>query len=125
MHTCYIFNILVMFEMCWDFSNCFSLSLSFLFTLDLSMATKRKFTPSQNPLHSGASSSFDPTSSHIRFHDEDARKDFLENFSRRGVHSECQVILAGFTDTNLPDVIHSRDWEPLCDVPVTCPSVLI
>ena len=108
MHTCYIFNILAIFEMCWDFSNCFSLSLSFLFTLVVSMATKRKFTPSQNPLHSGASSSFDPTSSHIRFHDEDARKDFLENFFRRGVHSKCQVIMANFVDTDLPTVIHSR-----------------
>ena len=33
--------------------------------------------------------------------------------------------MADFTDTDLPDVIHSRGWESLCDVPVTCPSVLI
>ena len=30
-----------------------------------------------------------------------------------------------FADIDLPDVIHSRGWESLCDVPVTCPSVLI
>ena len=30
-----------------------------------------------------------------------------------------------FADINLPTVIHSRGWESLCDVPVTCPSVLI
>ena len=30
-----------------------------------------------------------------------------------------------FTDTDLPNVIHSRGWESLCDVQVTCPSVLI
>ena len=30
-----------------------------------------------------------------------------------------------FADTDLPDVIHSWGWESLCDVPVTCPSVLI
>ena len=30
-----------------------------------------------------------------------------------------------FADTDLPDVIHSRGWESLCDVLVTCPSVLI
>ena len=33
--------------------------------------------------------------------------------------------MADFADTDLPDVIHSRGWESLCDVPVTCPSVLI
>ena len=67
----------------------------------------------------------DPTPSSIRFHDEDAGKDFSENFSRRGVHLERRVILADFADTNLPDVIHSRGWESLCDVLVTCPSMLI
>ena len=30
-----------------------------------------------------------------------------------------------FADTDLPTVIHSREWESLCDVPVTCPFVLI
>ena len=38
---------------------------------------------------------------------------------------ERQVILSDFSDTNLPTVIHSRGWESLCDIPVTCPSVLI
>ena len=51
-----------------------------LLMLVVSMAPKRKSTPSQNPLHSGASSSSDPTPSHLRFRDEDARKDFSENF---------------------------------------------
>ena len=89
------------------------------------MTPKRKSTPSQNPLHSGAPISSNPTRSHIRFHDKNARKAFLEKFSLRGIHSECQVILANFADTDLPDVIHSRGSESLCDVPVTCPSVLI
>ena len=102
-----------------------SLSLSFLFTLVVSMAPKRKSTPSQNSLHSGASSSSDPTPSHIWFCDEDARKDFSENFSQWGVHSEHRVILADFTYTDLLNVIHSQGWESLCDVPITCPSVLI
>ena len=65
------------------------------------------------------------TPSSIRFHDEDARKDFSEKFSRRGVHSECRVILADFADTNLPTIIHNRGCESLCDVPVTCPTMLI
>ena len=93
--------------------NCFgtflivSLSLPlFLFALVVSMAPKRKSTLSQNPLCSGASSSSNPTPSHIQFRDEDARKDFLENFSRQGVHSERRVILADFADTDLPNVIH-------------------
>ena len=89
------------------------------------MAPKRKSTPSWNPLRSKASTSSDPTPSSIQFRDEDAWKAFLENFSRRGIHSEHQVILADFTNTNLPTVIHSRGWESLCDVSVTCPSVLI
>ena len=54
----------------------------FLFTLVVSMVPERKSTPARNPLHSGASSSFDPTLSHIRFRDDDAFKAVLENFSR-------------------------------------------
>ena len=30
-----------------------------------------------------------------------------------------------FVDTDLPTVIHSREWESLCDELVTCPLVLI
>ena len=97
----------------------------FLFTLVVSMAPKCKSTPVRNLLHSDASSSSDPTLSHIWFHDDDAFKAFSENFSRRGIHSERQVILSDFADTDLPFVIHSRGWESLCDVSVTCPLVLI
>ena len=93
--------------------------------LVVSMTPKRKSAPSRNPLRSGALSSSNPTPSSIRFHDEDARKDFSKNFSRRGVHLEHRVILVDFVDTDQPDVIHSQGWESLCDVPVTCPSVLI
>ena len=89
------------------------------------MAPKRKSTLSRNPLRSKASTSFDSTPSSIQFHDEDAQKAFSKNFSRRGIHSKCQVILSDFSDTDLPTVIHSRDLESLCDVPVTCPFVLI
>ena len=89
------------------------------------MAPKRKSTPARNPLHSGASSSSNPSPSNVRFRDDDAFKAFLENFSRHGIHSECQVVLSDFADTVLPSVIHSRGWESLCDVPITCPLVLI
>ena len=89
------------------------------------MAPKRKSTPAWNPLHSGASSLSDPTLSHIRFRHDDAFKAFSENFSRRDIHSKRQVLLTDFTDTDLPSIIHSRGWESLCDVPVTCPLVLI
>ena len=61
----------------------------------------------------------------LQFRDGDAHKAFSKNFSRRGIHSECQVIMLDFTDTDLPSIIHSRGWESLCDVPVTCPFVLI
>ena len=89
------------------------------------MTPKRKSTLVWNPLHSSASSSIDPSPSNFQFCDDDAFKAFSENFSRRGIHSERQVILSDFADTNLPSVIHSRGWESLCDVLVTCPLVLI
>ena len=121
-----LFSIYLLYLNCIGTFLIVSLSLPlFLFTLVVSMASKHKLAPSQNPLCSRASSSSDPTPSHIRFRDEDARKDFSENFSRRGVHSERRVILADFADTDLPTFIHSWEWKSPCDVPVTCPSVLI
>ena len=119
------FNIFDIFESIWDFSDCLSFSPSLLFTLVVSMAHRRKSTPARNPLRFGASSSSDPTLSHIRFRDDDAFKAFSENFSRRGIHLKRRVILSDFADTDLPPVIHSRGWELLCDTPVTCPLVLI
>ena len=124
LHT--LFSIYLLYLNCFGTFLIVSLFLPlFLLTLVVSMIPKRKSAPSQNPLRSGASSSFDPTPSHIRFSDEDTQKDFLENFSRRGVHSEHRVILVDFTDTDLSTVIHSQGWESLCDVSITCPSVLI
>ncbi|KAL0017331.1 hypothetical protein SO802_004400 [Lithocarpus litseifolius] len=71
---------------------------------------KSKSTPSQNPLHSEASSSssVDPTPSHVQFCDDKSRQDFPKNFSRRGIHLERQVVLLEFYDTNLPIVVYSR-----------------
>ena len=125
MHTYSFFNILDIF----DFLGLFWLSFSslplFLFTLIVSMAPKHKSTPAWNPLHSGAFSSSDSAPLSLQFCDDDAFKAFLENFSRLGIHSERQVILSNFANINLPSVIHSRGWESLCGVPVTCPLVLI
>ena len=104
-----------------------SLSLSLFLALVYTMALKCKSTPSQNPLRSGAStsSSSDPTPSHVLFHDEKARKDFSENFSRWGIHSECQVILSDFSDIDLLTIINNRGWESLCGTLVTCPFMII
>ena len=104
---------------------CLSLYLSLLLSVSCSMVPKRKSTLYWIPLRSRASFSSDPTPSHVRFRDDKAWQDFLEKFSRRGVHSECQVILSNFSNIDLPTVIHSRGWESLCDVLVTCPSMLI
>ena len=126
MHTYFIFSIYLLYLKCFRTFLIVSLSLPlFLFTLVVSMAPKRKSTPTRNPLRSGASSSSDSTPISLQFHDDDAHKAFSENFSRCGIHSERQVILADFADTDFPDVIHSRGWESLCDIPVTCPFVLI
>ena len=116
---CYILS-------CWCFSDCLSFSPSIsLSYISCFMAPKRKSTPSQNPLRYGASSSSNPTPSFVWFHDEEAYKEFLENFSKQGIHSERQVILSDFFDTDLPTIIHSKDWELLCGVPITCPSMII
>ena len=71
------------------------------------MAPKRKSTPAWNPLRSSALS-FDPSPSNVQFRDDDAFKAFSENVSKRGIHSERQVVLSNFADTDLPSVIHSR-----------------
>ena len=114
-----ILNCLVLF--------CLSLSVSLSF-ISWSMAPKRKSTPSRTPLRSGTSSSSSPsdsTPSHIRFCDDKACKDFLENFSWRDIHSEYQVVLSKFSNTDLPTVIYSRGCESLCGIPITCPSMII
>ena len=84
-----------------------SLSLSLPLLVSCSVAPKRKSTSSQNPFRSRASSS-DSTPSHVQFHDEKAKSDFSENFSWCSIHSECQVVLSDFSDTDLPTVIYSR-----------------
>ena len=102
---------------------CF-LFFSFSLSNKLHMAPKHKSTLSQNPIHFETSSS-DPTPLYVQFRDEKARKDFSENFSKCGVHSKHHVILLDFSDTTLPTVIHSQGWESLCQIPVSCPTVII
>ena len=118
MHIYLFFSIYGTLYWCC-FSVCLPLSLSIL-----CMAPKRKTTSSQNPFHSRASSS-DPTPLHVRFHEEKARTNFSKNFSWRGVHSERHIVLSDFSDTALPTVIHSRGWESLCEILMTCPIVII
>ena len=69
----------------WYFSDCLLLFLSFSPSyVSCVMAPKHKSIPSRNPLRSGASSSSSPsdlTPSHVWFHDEGTKSDFLENFS--------------------------------------------
>ena len=126
MHTYFPFHIFDIFELLGTFLIVllFFLPLN-LFTLVVSMAPKRKSTPTRNPLRSGASSSTDPSPSSVSFYDDDAFKAFSENFFRRGIHLERRVVLSDFADTNFPSVIHNKGWESLCDVPVTCTLILI
>jgi len=123
MHTYlqfFIFWYIVLLVIFW-------FSLSLLLALVCSMAPKRKSTPYQNPLCFGASSSSpsNPTPSHVRFRDEKAKSDFLENFSWWGIYSERQVIVADFSNIDLLTVIYSRGWKSLCGIPVTWPSVVM
>ena len=89
------------------------------------MGHKRKSTPAQNSLHSDASSFSDHAPLSLCFRNDNAHKAFTENFSWRGIHSKCRVSLGHFADTDLPTVIHNREWESLCDEPITCSLVLI
>ena len=98
----------------------FCLSPSLPFLDSLSMAPKRKPTPSQNPLRSRASSS-NPTPFHIQFCDEKGCQDFLENFSKRGIHSECCVILPDFFYTTLPMSFTIEDGNPYVRYPWVVP----
>ena len=82
MHMYSFFNILVIFELLGTFLIVFLFLPLFLFTLVMFMAPKHKSTPTQNPLHSGASSSSDSAPLSLRFRDDDAHKAFSENFSR-------------------------------------------
>ena len=112
----FLFFFFALFLLC-------SLSLSHR----LRMAPKCKSNPTQNPFRSRFSSSSDLLipSLHIRFRGEKAHQDFSENFSKRGVHPERHVILSDFAGTPLPDVIHTRGWESLCEIPLRCPIVFI
>ena len=116
------FSILLILTL---FGTLLLLSLFVSLLVSLCMAPKHKSALSRNPLSSEASSSSNPTPSYVRFHDDKAHQDFSENFSRRSIHSEHQVILSDFSDTNLPTIIHSRDQESLCDILVSYPSMII
>ena len=128
MHTYLTFSIFLYIDCVWCFyvcvcvCVCLSLSLSLVY-VSCVMAPKRKSTPSRNPLCFEASTSSDPTPSHVRFCDDKADRTFRS--SRRAVHSKRPVILSDFSDTDLSTVIHNRSWESLCDGPITCLSMLI
>ena len=74
---------------------------------------------------SGSSSSAPIPSLHVQFRDENAWKDFLENFQECGVHPKRHVILSDFSDTPLPAVIRTRGWESLLESPLRCPIMFI
>ena len=35
------------------------------------------------------------------------------------------MILLDFYDTTLPTIIHNQGWESLCEIPMSCPTVII
>ena len=129
MHSPCICTSFHIFLLLWTVLELFWLSLSFpslfLVTLVVSMTPKCKSTPAQNTLHFSASTSSNHAPLSLHFGNDDAHKAFTKNFSRRGIHSERWVILGHFTNTDLPTIIHNREWESLCDKPVTCPLMLI
>ena len=116
MHT-YLHLFIFLYWTIWCFSICLSPSL--FLALVCFMAPKRKSTPSWNSLcfrASSSTSSSDSTPSHVWFCDDKARKDFSENFSRRRINLECQVVLSNFSNTDLPTVIHIVGFGSHCVV---------
>ena len=109
----------------WNFSECFFLPPHSLVYVSVSWHQKVRLLRPETLYVLGHLLLLIPPPYFVQLHDEQARKDISKNFFRRGIHSECQVILLDFSDIDLPTVIHSRVWEPLCDIPVSCPSVLI
>ena len=124
MHTYSLFNILAI----WTILGLFWLSLSLLLSyvcvnlclwhLNASLLRPRTLFVLGHPL---------PLillhhifSSMMRMPERPSQRTFLDE----AFILECQVILVDFVDTDLPNVIHNWGWESLCDVPVTCPSVL-
>ena len=103
------------------------LFLSLSLSNRLRMAPKRKSNSTRNPFCSKSSSASDlPVPPlHVWFHDEKIHQDFSKNFSKHGSHLEHHVILSDFSDTPLPDVIHTRGWESLYEIPLRCPIVFI
>ena len=103
----YIFYIVS----CWFFSDCLSLPLSLFLTLVALWYLNVNLFRLGTFFILGASfssSPSDPILFHIQFHDEKAKSNFLENFSWRSIHLECQVVLSDFFDTDLPIVIHNK-----------------
>ena len=128
MHFSCIRTILFSFwYICWLVLFNLSLSLSLFLSLSnsLRMTPKCKSTPSRNPLCSRESSSSNFTPFHVRFRVEKAHKDFSENFSKRGIHLKCHIILLDFFDIDLLTVIHRWGWESLCKISVSCPFLII
>ena len=104
MHMYSLFNILVIFELLGTFLIVFLSFPLFLFMLVVSMAPKHKSTPARNPLHFGASSSSDSSPLPL-FGFVMMMPIRHSRRTRWGVHSERQVILANFANTNLLTVI--------------------
>ena len=125
MHTNYLFNILAIFELLWDFSDCLSLSPSHsvcinlcLWHLNASLLRPRTLFVLGHPL---------PLillhhifSSVMRMPERHSWRTFLDEAFILNAKSSWRTL-----PTQVPDVIHSRGSKSLCDVPVTCPSVLI
>ena len=123
MHTYLTLYIFLCIDCDWCFFAC--ISLSFLLSVSCSMEPKRKSTPSWNPLHSGASSSFDPTPSHVRFRDVNPNRTSLRTFLDEAFIQNAKSFYWTFPTLTYPLSFIVGGWESLCDVLVTCPWVLI
>ena len=124
-HAYVLFFSLFGISVDWCFSTCLSLFLYF-FLSQIVCA----WHPSANPLRPGTL--FVP-GNHLLLTLLHSMSGFViwrlvsfsKNFSKRGIHSERHIILLDFSNTDLLTVIHKRGWESLCEISMSCPSMII
>ena len=124
MHTYSQFNIFWYIWTAWDFSDCLSLSPTFFYLCSLCLWNQNVSLLRPRTL-------FVPVLLHLLIllllTFSSMMMMPIRHFWRTSLDEafiwNAKSFWRTLPDTNLPSIIHSRGWESLCDVLVTCPLV--